>query len=252
MSKQKSFQNKTGFSGIEAKNGGVDFFMPKIGVGGHGGFHNHDDQAYNFTFSSDLGTVESMARVLDTTSSTTNTITTQTLNITNATFKTVVGLNDQNVQAVLDVVQSASNARFASTRIYNDKDGDGQYTESFDIQVATGSSSIGLRQQTFTFNDDGTITATVENFGGRHNPALLEQNATLKKVTLDGVAYVTKTVADVDGTGYHFDVFRDDNGDGVWTQIAQGETLTGVDATTSAIDLVGIQSYLASASTIVG
>ena len=53
--------------------------------------------------------------------------------------------------------------------------------------------------------------------------------------------------------GIEFTLLRDDNGDGIWTQIAEGET-TGlhIDNATGTIDLVGIQAYLASADTIVG
>src|SRR5574343_2034281 len=98
MSKQKFFQNKSGFSGAEVKHGGISSFAHKIGDGSHGGFHNHGDSAYNFTFSSDLGSVESMTRVLNTTNSTTNPTATQTINIANTTLKTVVETNDKNVQ----------------------------------------------------------------------------------------------------------------------------------------------------------
>lgn len=248
MSKQKSFQNKAGFSNVEAKHGSVSSLAPKMGDVGHGGSHNHVDNAYNFTFSSDLTTVESMTRVLDSTASATNAASTQTLNIANTTFKTVLGTNEKNVQAVLDVVQTASNERFISTHIYNDKDGDGQYTESLDIQVATGSSSAGLKQEKFTLNTDGTVTETVGNLNGHHNHEPLNQNEILNKVSLNNVTYITEMVANVNGTGYHFEIFRDDNNDGAWTQIAQGETL----ATTSTIDLVGLQSYLEGASAIVG
>jgi len=276
MSTQKSFQNK--FAGANVvKNSGVGLpskagLPPKAGMppdDSHG--HGHDNlQAHNdsyiFTFGTDLSTVQSLSRVHNVTTNAANSTSTNTevLDITNSTFKTTVGLNDKGNTAVLDVVQTSSDDRFSSTHIYNDKDGDGQYTENFDIQVATGSTSTDLRQQTFTFNADGTITpvapAAATTHVDHHNggtppnglmpPAM--QNAVLNKVTLDGVAYVTETVADISGTGYHFDIFRDDNSDGLWTQIAHGDTLSGVDAATSAIDLVGIQSYLTSASAIVG
>jgi hypothetical protein len=281
MSTQKSFQNKSAVANV-AKNGGVG--LPPDDFYGHNnlqiqhGLPPNNLQAHNdsyiFTFGTDLSTVKSLTEVhnappiLDATTSATNNChtNTQTLDITNSTFKTTVGLNDKGVTAVLDVVQTSSDDHFSSTHIYNDQDGSGQYTENFDIQVATGSTSTDLIQQTFTFNADGTITAApvvpaattshVDHHNGLTPPSGATppgQNVVLNKVTLDDVAYVTETVADISGTGYHFDVFRDDNNDGTWTQIAQGETLSGsVDATTHAIDLVGIQSYLASASAIVG
>ncbi len=276
MSKKAPSQNKSGSTTNIAKNGDVDL-SSKIGLSHkimdlpinlqsksgmpHDDFHGHDNlpsqnDSYTFTFSTDLSTVQSLSRVHNAATSTTSATTssnsnTHTLDIANSTFKTTVGLNDKSVQAVLDVVQTSSDSYFASTHIYNDKDGDGQYTETFDIQVATGSTSTDFMQQKFTFNSDGTITANVP--ANHHNDApLATQNAVLNQVTLGNVNYVTETRANIDGTSYHFEVFRDDNGDGTWTQIAQGETTSsGVDATTHAIDLVGIQSYLASASAIV-
>lgn len=255
MSKQKFFPSKMESSHIEIKGGVMGLMMLKGGRPQDMGL-SHDDQSYAFTFSTDLSTVETMTRThtataSDTKSAIISSTTTQTLNIADSTFKTVTGLNDKNAQSVLDVIQTNSNDYFVSTRIYNDKDGDGKYTENLDIQVATGTKNLGLKQQKFTFNDDGTVIADNSITGMGHNhTAFVEQNAVFKKVTLGDISYVTETVADVDGTGYHFAVFRDDNADGTWTQIAQGETLNGVDTTTTAVDLVGIQSYLT--SSIVG
>ena len=254
MSKQKFF-SPVGIANVAAKGS----MMSKMSMGGMNSkdiFSHNDDYSYSFTFSSDLSTIESMTRTKtvdadDTNSFISATTITQKLKIADATFSTVVGMNDKNVQAVLEVVQTTSDDRFASTQIYNDKDGDGQYTESLAIQVATG--DTGLKQQKFTFNDDGTISEQIPTLRANHAAVSQpEQNAVLTQVTLNDVVYVTKMMADIDATGYHFDVFRDDNGDGTWTQIAQGETLSGIDATNATVDLVGIQSYLASASAIVG
>lgn len=212
----------------------------------HAGEHplNHD---FNFTFSTDLSTVQSMSIAGSTN--------TTTLDISTSTFKTTVGLNDQSVQAVLSVLQTSSDNVFATTRIYGDTDGDGKYVENFDIQVAKTADTTLLpsHQQSFTFNTDGTITAGTVVSNDPHHPAQ-NQNAVLSKTTLDNVTYVTKTQATPDATGYHFEVFRDDNADGTWTEIAHGETTgtNNIDTTTATINLVGIQNYLADASAIVG
>lgn len=265
MSKQKSFSSKmnTQSSNHEMKNGmgmeqhAAGFGMPKtakpqeMGNGRNqemGNGHNDDGHSYGFTFSTDLATVQGMTRSITTSATATTTTSPQTLSIANSTFKTVVGLNDKNVQAVLDVVQTSTDNRFASTHVFNDKDGDGQYTETLDVQVAT--SATGLKQQKFTFNTDGTITADAPAVACPKNGLQPAQTPVLNKVTLDNVSYVTATMADAGGTGYHFNVFADSNADGTWTQIAQGETLNGVDAN-AAVSLVGVQPYLVAAATIV-
>jgi hypothetical protein len=202
--------------------------------------HTHN---LNFTFSTDLASVQSMNIV--------NGTSTKALDITRSTFKTIVGLNDKNVQSVLSVTQTSSDNTAVSTHIYVDKDGDGQYVESFDIHVEK-TANVRHPQQKFTFNVDGTI-ASVMPVTNDHHLKPIGQASVLNKVTLNNVTYVTKTEVSTNQSEYHFNVFRDDNSDGTWTEIAHGETLVNnVDTTNGAINLVGIQSYLADASAIVG
>ena len=195
----------------------------------------------NFTFSTDFTSVKSMNAV--------NGTNTKALDITGSTFQMTVGLNDKNVQSVLSVIQTSSNSHVTSTHIYADKDGDGQYVENFDIHVAKVADAKQL-QQKFTFNADGTITAAAPVTHG-HHPEPIGQFPLLNKVILNNITYVTKTEVGPNQSEYHFDVFRDDNNDGSWTEIAHGDTsANNVDTTTGAINLVGIQSYLADASAI--
>ncbi len=229
-----------GKGGAPAPHSDLGKGMPPLAFAPNDFNHN-----FNFTFSTDLSTVQSMS-IADSIKAT-------TLDISTSTFTTTVGLNDQSIQAVLSVSQTSSDNHFATTRIYGDTDGDGKYVENFDIQVAkTTDASLPLHQQTFTFNTDGTITAGMPVNNDPHHP-VMDQNAVLSKVTLNNVTYVTQTEATPNSTGYHFEVFRDDNADGTWTEIAHGETSgTNIDSTTATINLVGIQSYLADASAIIG
>ena len=219
----------------------------KHGGGGNvtdiGKFNDHTHNV-NFTFSTDLTSVQSMNAV--------NGTSTKALDITGSTFQTTVGLNDKNVQSVLSVTQTSSDSYGTSTHIYSDKDGDGQYIESFDIQVAKVA-TVKQPQQKFTFNEDGTITAVAPVTHDHHAEPVAQVVPVLNKVILNNVTYVTRTEVSSNQSEYHFDVFRDDNNDGAWTNIAHGETsANNIDATTGAINLVGIQNYLADASAIVG
>jgi hypothetical protein len=225
----------------------------------HGKPNHHGGKVtdVSFTFSTDLTSVTGMSAL-----NVKNLTSSNSVDITNSTFKTTVGLNDKNVQAVLSVQQKTSDTNIASTHIYSDKDGDGQYTQTFDIAVAKLTSATH-EQQKFTVNTDGTITATAvvpstltsatTLIGPDRGHCPNDVNAVLEKVTLNNVAYVTKTAANPQATGYHFEIFRDDNNDGTWTEIAHGETSgANINATTKTIDLVGIQSYLTDASAVVG
>ncbi len=214
----------------------------------HAKFDAHGLDNYSFTFSTDLASVQSLSQV--------NGTSTRALDMTGSTFSTTVGLNDKNNQSVLSVVQKLSDNNVASTRIYGDSDGDGQYVKNFDIQVAK-IADTHAHQQKFTLNTDGTVTAPATINQDHHTKPfgqnVVDQLTVLNKTTLNNVIYVTKTQADSTSGEYHFEIFRDDNNDGNWTEIAHGETLANnIDTTTGAINLVGIQSYLADASSIIG
>lgn len=242
----KSKYNEKGAHSNNAKGAAAPLSLAKqndhafSGHGKGGDFHTDN---YTFTFSSDLSTVQSMSEVENTRS--------KAIDLTTSTFKTTVGINDKNVQAVLSVEQTNSDSNVVSTRIYSDKDGDGQYVKNFDIQVAKVADAR-LFQQKFTVNADGTVTADTTALNNHHGDALA-QTAVLTKTALDNVAYITQTQAVGTAGDYRFDVFRDDNNDGVWTEIAHGQTsAVNIDATTGAINLVGLQSYLTNASAIIG
>lgn len=212
----------------------------------------------SFTFSADNSTVESM-----TLGSTANS---RTMNISNSTFETTTGTNDLGVNAVISVEETHTGPRSNDTRIFQDQDGDGQYTASFAIHVATvaGTASTTtttsttppsappMPQHQFTFNADGSIASDTIQLRNMSRVDAIESNEVYVQTTLGGDSYVVKTVAETNG-GYHFEVFRDDNADGTWSEIASGHSSgTYIDASTGSVSLVGIQDYLASADLIVG
>lgn len=226
----------------------------------------HGPQAVSFTFSADLATVTGAtvthtAPVASTdTTTASSTPHTHTLDISAANFKTTVGTNDKGASAVVAVTETRTLANAVSTSTYADQDGDGVFTETAEVRVLTSLPTTatptghgrGAPTHQFTFNADGTIaTDTLVLANGWLKADTIESSEKYVKTTFKGEAVVVKTVAD--SNGYHFEVFRDDNGDGVWTEIAEGHTAgTWVDASTGTVQLVGLQTLLSAADAIVG
>lgn len=212
--------------------------------GGHGPKAGHDDgNSYaTFTFSADKTKVESMTLG--------NSAGGKEVDIAASSFKTTVGTNDLGATAVIGVEETRSTELGAATRIYKDTDGDGQYNESFGIRVAA-SDNLPLRQHEFTFNADGTIASDSARQRDQWREDAIQSNEVYARLALGDDSYVVKTVADA--KGYHFEVFRDDNADGIWTEIASGHSAGDfIDTTSGTVNLVGIQDYLAAAAQIVG
>lgn len=160
---------------------------------------------------------------------------------------------DTNASGAVTQVVRTEVSRQGTTEvsIYSDANGDQRFDKTFEIEVA-GASARQLEQHRFTFDNAGNVTAEMERKGnGAWKTERIDANEHFSQIQLDGVNYLVKTEQERDGI--EFTLLRDDNGDGIWTQIAEGET-TGlhIDNATGTIDLVGIQAYLASADTIVG
>lgn len=169
-----------------------------------------------------------------------------------SSFDIETGLNDLGATAVVSVTQSKLSKGFAKTAVFEDQDGDGLFQTSFEIEVAT--STVAARQlekHQFSFDALGQITADYEFSKGRWKLDRIDHDESFAVVKLDGVDYVVKTQQD--RHGIEFELFRDDNLDGVWTRIAEGEADAGfVDAVTGTVDLVGVQTYLDASAAIIG
>lgn len=169
-----------------------------------------------------------------------------------SSFDIETGLNDLGITAVVSVTQSKLSKGFAKMAVFEDQDGDGLFQSSFEIEVAT--SAVAARQlekHQFSFDALGQITADYEFSKGRWKLDRIDHDEAFTVVTLDGVDYVVKT--EQDRHGIEFELFRDDNQDGVWTRIAEGEADAGfVDAATGTVDLVGVQTYLDASAAIIG
>lgn len=245
-----------GNQGHGAKNAGgtgAELGMGRgLGMGlGKGDGHAHGGAStFTFTFSSDSQTVQSMSQVRSTA--------TQAIDITGSTFQTTVGVNDLGATAVTAVAQTQVKTNETETRIYKDMDGDGQYSNAFGIDVVTvtptstsTTTALTPRSHQFTFNTDGTVATDSFQHRGTWTADAITTNEVYSHVTLNGDSYVVKTTS---GTaGYCFEIFQDDNADGVWSEIAHGQSAgDNIDTATGTVNLVGIQSYLAAADAVIG
>lgn len=202
--------------------------------------HSLADHKVSFTFNSDDGSVLSKINANG-----------KSLDITKSTFVTATGTNDLGATAVLSVTETKTLTNTIKTATYTDQDGDGSYVETFDLSVA---SLVNSKQPThqFTFNADGTIATDTINLRNTTKAETLDSNEVYQQVVLGSDTYVTKTTSTTDGN-FVFQLFRDDNADGTWTEIACGHSSgTNIDTTANAVTLTGIQTLLATSETLIG
>lgn len=171
---------------------------------------------------------------------------------TGSTFEAETGINDQNVEGVVAVTQTKLSKGYVETSIFSDQDGNGLFQEAFEIDVATSSVlNSKLEKHQFTFDESGNVTLDLELSKGKWKVDRIDLDEDFAQVTLDGVNYVVKT--EQERNGVEFELFRDDNQDGIWTKIAEGEASSEyLDPVNGSIDLVGIQNYLDASIGIIG
>lgn len=155
---------------------------------------------------------------------------------------------DLNGDAVA-VTQTKTKRGEVEVKNYSDIDGDGLFEQDYEIEVAT--STRGLERHKFTFDANGTVTQDLEQRGRYWRNDRISSDESYDTVEVDGVTYVVKTEQDWDET--EFEIFRDDNGDGIFTQIAEGQTRSDalLDAN-GAIDFAAIQPHLSHADALIG
>ena len=200
----------------------------------------HSQDFYQFQFDAGLSRVLKMFEV--------DGRKTKAEKITGNTFEI-----DTNASGAVTQVVRTELSRKGETEvsIYSDANGDQRFEKTFEIEVA-GASTRFLEQHRFTFDSAGNVTAEMERKGnGAWKSERIDANEHFQLLSLNGVNYLVKTETERDGI--EFTLLRDDNGDGIWSQIAEGEA-TGLhlNGTTGSIDLVGIQNYLVGADSIVG
>lgn len=149
-----------------------------------------------------------------------------------------------------NVVKTETKFGNVETRVFTDANGDGLFQESFDITVVTGANPKML--ETFQFSLANGATATDANVGqgdlitgmmelGRRGWKVdrVDANETLQVVDVEGDAFILKTEMKRNGE-IDFNIFQDRDSDGLWTEIADGETHGAFVTPDGQIDLVGI------------
>lgn len=147
----------------------------------------------------------------------------------------------------LAVSRSQTQRGVVKTERFEDADGDGAFVETFSSEVLTAAASL-LRadKARFTFDSQGDVLTMQELSKGRWKTERLDSDEHLETMTLDGVEYVVKVESDDDGTEWN--LYRDDNGDGIWTEVAEIESST----TDNLVELVGLSDVLALTVGVVG
>lgn len=149
-----------------------------------------------------------------------------------------------------DLVQTETRRDKVEIELYRDTDQDGLFQSVLELEVLTTGNARTLETHRFTL-DDGTL-ATGENamsgdlitgaaeLGRRGWKAeKLEAGETLEIVDTGTDRLILKSQAQRNGE-IDFSIFRDDDGDGLWSEIAEGEARDAFVSAEGRIDLVGL------------
>jgi hypothetical protein len=150
----------------------------------------------------------------------------------------------------LDVIQTETKFGKVETGVYTDANQDGVFQKDFELEVLTGENLRTLETYKFSLADGSnvkgdfaaegdTITGMMELGRRGWKVDRIDANETLQVVEVDGDNLILKTKTQWNGE-IDFSVFRDDDNDGRWTAIADGETLDAFVTLDGEVDLVGI------------
>ena len=163
-----------------------------------------------------------------------------------------------------DVLKTERDFGDVEYSLFSDSDNNGVYQKTFEIDVNTGAKLRSLETYQFKFADgsaltgnlaaEGDVIATMQalgRYGWKNDP--IYSNETLQVIEVGADNLILQTQLALNGK-IKFSIFRDDDSDGLWTEIAEGETLDEFVTIDDQIDLVGIidAGYLQAADGIVG
>lgn len=132
---------------------------------------------------------------------------------------------DPATSAVVEVERVRLDKYETSREVFSDADGDGFFTKTFEIETVNdlGAARGQFEKHKFTFDDvTGEVTADLEFSKGRWRADRIEADEDYEIVP-DGLGGELIVKTELDDGGVEFEIFRDDNGDGVWARIAEGE-----------------------------
>ncbi|MDI9336032.1 MAG: hypothetical protein QM520_03260 [Gammaproteobacteria bacterium] len=259
MSKSKSSVVK-GRHGEHGKLGKGNLLDPGLGTveatHTHSGSHTDSGSSagttnkpiVGFTFSADLSSVTAMS------------LTFKGQSLSLATTGLTVNHTTGDTPTVTSVVQSIDNGVTSNTTAWVPVTGATNYEVASSVKVAKVS-NFKLSQHKFTFDAQDAITADQEQVITRWgksttwNTDTIDSNEVYRKQTVDGKTYVGKTESHTNGTTtvYDFHIYRDDNADGIWTEIANGKTNSQyIDSASHIVDIAQLQTLLAASASVVG
>lgn len=161
----------------------------------------------------------------------------------------VFELQQNEAGDVTDVLQTKKSRGEVEFKSYSDKDGDGIFSLDFEVEVAT--SAKKAEKHKFVFDENGDVTREMELKGKRWKTDRIDADEDYDVVDVDGVSYVIKTSVELDKI--EFEIMRDDNGDGIYAKVLEGEGLaTSFTDELGNFDMSTVQDYLALADTVVG
>ena len=149
-----------------------------------------------------------------------------------------------------DVIQTETKFGKVETSVYTDANQDGVFQKGFELEVLTGENLRALETYKFSLANGSNATGDFVAEGdtltgmmelGRRGWKVdrIDANETLRVVEVNGDNLILKTKTQWNGE-IDFSVFRDDDNDGLWTEIADGETLSAYVSIDGKVDLVGI------------
>jgi hypothetical protein len=150
----------------------------------------------------------------------------------------------------VNVIQTETQYNKVETTLYSDPDQDGLFQQAFELEVRSGVGLRSLETHQFTLADGSgargdlvgegdLITATaVAGYRG-WRAERVDLNETLQVIELNGDNLILETKTQWNGE-LDFSLFRDDDNDGLWTRIAEGETRGEFVTPAGELDLVGI------------
>lgn len=148
--------------------------------------------------------------------------------------------------------------------LFSDSDNNGIFQKTFEIDVSTGAKLRSLETYQFKLADgsaltgnlaaEGNVIVTMQElgrYGWKIDP--IYSNESLQVIEVGADNLILQTQLALNGK-IKFSIFRDDDSDGLWTEIAEGETLDEFVTIDDQIDLVGIidAGYLQAADGVVG
>lgn len=150
----------------------------------------------------------------------------------------------------LDATKTEIKFGKVETSIYTDDNQDGVFQKDFELEVLTGTNLRTLETYKFKLADgsaatgdfviEGDVISGMAKLGRRGwKMERIDDNETLLVVEVNGDNLILKSKTQWNGE-LDFSVFRDDDNDGLWTEIADGEALNAFVTLNGEVDLVGI------------